>query len=175
MALEWQILEWIQGMRTPVGDVIMPLVTILGNAGILWIVLAVILLVSKTKRKSGQIVAVALCVNALLCNVLLKNLVARPRPCDIHTAVTLLIDRPADFSFPSGHTAISVAAVTALYLAGESRLWKPALVLTVFIAFSRMYLYVHFPSDILGGIAVGMIAGYVAWRLVEKAGKISKK
>ena len=89
------------------------------------------------------------------------------RPCEINTAVQLLVTRPHDFSFPSGHTAASFAAVGTLYFAGEKKLWKPALVLAVLIAFSRLYLYVHYPSDIIGGIVVGLMAGYAGKRIAD--------
>lgn len=72
-----------------------------------------------------------------------------------------------DYSFPSGHTAASFASVTALYLAGEKKLWKPALVLACLIAVSRLYLYVHYPTDVLGGMVFGILAGYVGYRLVK--------
>lgn len=168
METELQILDLIQKLRTPAGDVIMKLITILGNAGIVWILLAVLLLVRAKTRESGVMLALALALNALICNVVIKNIVARVRPCDVNTAISLLIDRPKDYSFPSGHTAISVAAVTALYFAGEKKMWKWALLLTVLIAFSRMYLYVHYPTDILGGILAGFTAGYASYRIVGK-------
>lgn len=168
MEIELQILDFIQRMRTPVGDVVMVLLTSLGNAGIIWIIFAVVLLAQKKTRKSGIMLALALGLNALLCNVMLKNIVARVRPCDVNPAIPLLIDRPKDFSFPSGHTAISVAAVTVLYFAGEKRMWPPALLLAVLIAFSRMYLYVHFPTDILGGVVAGFVAGYMSCRIMRK-------
>ena len=99
-------------------------------------------------------------VDIILCNGLLKHLFARIRPCEINTAAQLLIPEPADFSFPSEHTAASFAAVTALFLAGEKRLWKIALPVAMLIAFSRLYLYVHYPTDILGG----MVTGAPGWR-----------
>ena len=107
----------------------------------------------------------ALLADVLLCNVVIKNLVARTRPFDVNTAVQLLVAKPRDYSFPSGHTAASFASVTALYLAGEKKLWKIALVLAVLIAFSRLYLYVHYPTDVLGGIITGAIAGYIGYKL----------
>lgn len=81
---------------------------------------------------------------------------ARVRPCDLNPAVQLLIARPSDFSFPSGHTAAAFTSVFSLYRE-NNRLWKPVLVLAAVIAFSRMYLYVHFPTDVLGGVAVGWV------------------
>ena len=131
-------------MRTPILDTIMCVITKLGNAGIIWILLTVILLILP-----------------------LKPIVARTRPFDVNTSIQLLVARPHDYSFPSGHTAASFTAAMALYLAGENKMWKPALVLAVLIAFSRLYLYVHYPTDILGGIITGCIAAYIGYRVEE--------
>lgn len=158
--IELMTLDWIQNIRTPVGDAVMCFITKLGNAGMIWIVLAVILLLIPKTRKSGLVMMAALCIELVVCNGILKNLFARIRPCDVNTQIQLLIARPDDFSFPSGHTAASFAAVAALYFSGERKLWKPALILACLIAFSRLYLYVHYPTDILGGILVGIAAGY---------------
>lgn len=170
--IELEILNWIQNIRTPAGDVIMPFVSKLGNAGLIWIALAIILLVIPKTRKTGVILAIALCVDVILCNGILKNVFCRIRPCDINTAVQLLIPRPQDFSFPSGHTASAFAAVSGLYLAGEKTMWKPALILACLIAFSRMYLYVHYPTDIIGGIVTGIAAGYIGYIAAGRLAKI---
>ena len=114
----------------------------------------------------------ALLADLLLCNVLIKNLVARTRPFDVNTTVKLLVEKPRDYSFPSGHTAASFASVTALYLAKEKKLWKIALVLAVLIALSRLYLYVHYPTDIIGGVIFGSLSGYLGYKIV---GWIQKK
>lgn len=169
--MEISILDWIQSMRTPTGDAVIPIITKLGDAGIIWILLSVVLLIIPRTRKSGAILAAALCVDVVLCNGVLKNLFRRIRPCDVNMSIQLLIARPDDLSFPSGHTAASFAAVAALMLAGERKLWIPASVLAVFIAFSRLYLYVHYPTDILGGIAVGIFAGYAGNWIVKKSGE----
>lgn len=158
--MEIEILNAIQGLRTPIADHIMCAVTSLGNVGMIWILLAVVLLALPKTRKSGAIVIAALILDMIVCNGILKPLFSRVRPCDVNTAIQLLVPRPSDYSFLSGHTAASFAAATALFFAGEKKLWKPALVLAVLIAFSRLYLYVHYPTDILGGIAVGVICGY---------------
>lgn len=168
MGIELHILDAIQSIRTPIGDVLMPLISKLGDAGAIWILLAVILIIIPKTRKSGAILAAALLVDLILCNGLLKNLVRRVRPCDVNTSVQLLIARPHDFSFPSGHTAASFAAVAALFFAGEKKMWGPALVLAVLIAFSRMYLYVHYPTDILGGMIVGIVSGYIGYLIVDR-------
>ena len=109
----------------------------------------------------------ALILDMILCNGILKHVFARVRPCDVNTTIQLLVPRPSDYSFPSGHTAASFAAVAALFFAGQKKLWKPALVLAVLIAFSRLYLYVHYPTDILGGIIVGVLCGYIGARCVQ--------
>lgn len=167
MEIELGILNFIQSIRTPFGDAVMPLITSLGNSGIIWIVLACVLTAVPRTRRSGIVLAAALVWDVVLCNGILKNLFARIRPCDINTSIQLLIDRPRDFSFPSGHTAAAFAAVSALYFAKESRLWKTAFLLSCVIAFSRLYLYVHYPTDILGGVAVGIAAGYAGYKTVE--------
>ena len=88
-----------------------------------------------------MIILAALVVDLILCNGILKNLVGRTRPFDVNTSVSILINKPRDFSFPSGHTAVSFAAVAALFFSGEKKLWKISLVAAVLIAFSRLYLY----------------------------------
>lgn len=146
----------------------MVFITRLGDAGIIWIVLSIVLLLIPKTRKSGAVMVAALVVDVLLCNIVLKNLVARTRPYDVNTGVHLLVEKLHDYSFPSGHTAASFASVTALYLAGEKKLWKFALVLACLIAISRLYLYVHYPTDVFGGILFGVISGYLGYRKVLK-------
>lgn len=167
MEIEFRILDWIQSIRTPAGDVVMPFISSLSDAGMIWLLLTIILLLIPKTRKSGAILALALIFDVILCNVILKNMFARVRPFNVNTDISLLVTKPKDFSFPSGHTAVSFASVVALYLAGEKRLWKVALVLAVLTAFSRMYLYVHYPTDILGGIIVGIVAGFMGFFIVK--------
>lgn len=169
MNFELGILDALQTLHTPIGDLAFCFITKLGNAGFIWLVLAAVLLVRPKTRKSGVIVAAALVLDLIVCNGILKNVFARVRPCDVNSSVALLVARPTDYSFPSGHTASSFAAVAALYFAGEKKLWKPALVLAALIAFSRLYLYVHYPTDILGGIVVGIAAGFCGAKCVEMA------
>ncbi|MEI3494602.1 MAG: phosphatase PAP2 family protein [Blautia obeum] len=169
MGFELNILDWFQTLHTPVMDKLMTSVTKLGDAGIFWIILTLIFLIIPKMRKTGVTMAAALIVDLLLCNVLLKNLVARTRPYDVNTTVELLVAKLRDYSFPSGHTAASFASVTALYLSGERRIGlKPALVISCLIAVSRLYLYVHYPTDVLGGIIFGCLSGWLGYHIVRK-------
>lgn len=144
-------------------DVLMPVITRLGNGGMIWIALAIVLLITRKYRLAGAAMLLAVVADAVACNMILKPLVARIRPCNVNTAVQLLIARPADYSFPSGHTSVSFAAAFALYFS-RRKLWIPALVLAVLISFSRLYLYVHYPTDILAGAMIGIIMGYIGCR-----------
>ena len=137
----------------------MPIITKLGNGGMIWIALAIVLLITRRYRWAGVAMLLALALDVVVSNMILKPLVARIRPCDVNTTVQLLIARPTDYSFPSGHTAASFAATFALYFS-RKKLWIPALVLAVLISFSRLYLYVHYPTDILAGAMIGIIMGY---------------
>lgn len=153
----------------------MRFVTSLGNFSIAWVMLALVLILIPKTRKIGLVVMAAVILDSILCNVILKNIFVRPRPCDVNTAINLLIPRPLGYSFPSGHTSASFAAVSALYFSGERKIWKAALALAILIAFSRMYLYVHYPTDVLGGILVGIFCGYVGKACFDKICKMLKK
>ena len=111
--------------------------------------------------------AIALILDLLITNCLLKNLVARTRPYDVANFTDLIVKKPTDYSFPSGHTAASFAAVAALFMKKEKLLGGISCVIAVLIAFSRMYLYVHFPTDILGGIVVGIVSGVAAGLILK--------
>ena len=172
--MELQILDALQTIHNPVLDTLMCAITRLGDAGIFWILLCMVLLILPKTRKSGAILMAALLVDLVICNGILKPLVHRIRPFDVKTGIELLVKRPTDYSFPSGHTAASVASVMALYLAGEKKIWVPALVLAVLIAFSRLYLYVHYPTDVLGGMIIGIAAGAIGYWLVKKVQELIK-
>lgn len=159
MRTELDFLDFLQRLHSPVLDEVMCFITKLGNAGGVWIAFCAVLFVWPKTRRCSLAVGLALIFDALLCNIILKPAFCRVRPCDLNHAVTLLIPRPADFSFPSGHTAASFAVVSALFFWGEQKLALSSLVLAALMAFSRMYLYVHYPTDILGGILVGCITG----------------
>ena len=166
--LELAILNWIQvHLRCGFLDAVLPAISRTADHGELWIFLAFILLLVRGQRKYGAAVACGLVLDLVSCNMLLKPLVGRIRPFAVNTAVELLTKAPLDASFPSGHTAASFAAVFALKTAG-SPLWKPALAVAVVMAFSRLYLYVHWPSDVVGGALLGAFLGWAAGELMKR-------
>lgn len=172
--MEIDILNYIQTLRTPIGDVLMPFISSLGNGGFVWIVLDIALIIIPKTRKTGIVVAFAIILDVLLCNGLLKPLVARIRPCNVVKNINMLIPIPSDFSFPSGHTAVAFAVTSALYFC-KNKIWIPSALLSLLIAFSRMYLYVHYPSDILGGVVLGVLVGKLAYDLGIKLGEKRKE
>lgn len=156
-AAELAALDFIQqNFRSGFGDSLMVFMSTIGNAGILWIVAAVIMLCTKKYRRSGLILTAGLLLGLIFGNIILKNVIARPRPCWINDEVAIIIPRPSDFSFPSGHTLASFVSAFIL-LKTNRRIGFIALAAAILIAFSRMYLYVHFPTDILGGIALAFL------------------
>ena len=167
--IELAVLDWIQGhLRCGFLDVVLPAASWTCNHGELWILLALALLASKKYRRIGLSMGCALLLDLICCNLVLKPLVGRIRPFSINPGVELLIAPPADASFPSGHTAASFAAAAALWRASGSP-WAGggAVLLAAVIAYSRLYLYVHWPSDVLGGALLGTALGYLAPRLVQ--------
>lgn len=163
--LDFTVLYGIQDtLRCPFLDFLMPKITFLGNAGLIWILSALVLLLFPKYRRTGILVLIGLCAGVLIGNVLLKNLFARPRPCFLDSTVQLLIGMPKDYSFPSGHTLSSVIAATLLS-AADKRFALVAVPLALLIAFSRLYLFVHFPSDVLASVFLGVIIGVLVLKV----------
>jgi undecaprenyl-diphosphatase len=173
--IDFAILDFIQAqLRNGFGDVFFPAVSFIANRGIVWILLALILIIIPKTRKLGLTVALSLALEALLCNVIIKPLVARTRPFDINTAIELLIAKPRDFSFPSGHTGASFAVASALFFK-KSKLYIPTGILAILIAFSRLYLYVHYPSDVICGAILGILSGFIVCLLSKNNSRYRSK
>ena len=160
------ILDWIAShLWCPVLDAVMPVITALGDAGIFWMVLAVVLMLFKPTRRTGIGIGLALLMGLLLCNLTLKPLCQRPRPYDYQYEVfgkliPLIIEQQHDFSFPSGHTIASFEAAGVIVL--NNKKWGIAsLVLASLIAFSRLYLYVHYPTDVLASVVLGFALAFL--------------
>lgn len=164
---EVSILLWIQdNLRGPL-DSFWVFVTSLADKGWFWILLAVILLFFKKTRAVGVTALLALILNHVLTNMILKDLFGRPRPYTVNEELVTLIKHLSSYSFPSGHTSSSFAAAFALFFMVPKKYGIPALVLAAMIGFSRMYVGVHYPTDVLGGITVGFLSAVVAYYLVQ--------
>lgn len=165
--MDFKILYAIQSIRTPLLDSIMVTITnIPGNYGQMWVVLGIILLLFKKTRKCGMVIIASYLLVYGMGQYVLKDLIARPRPCHIDETIELLIKKPSSYSCPSTHSGWAFAAATSIYLHNK----KFGLITFIFsflVAFSRMYLFVHFPSDVLFGIALGILFAFVSFKLVH--------
>ncbi|MGN0648010.1 MAG: phosphatase PAP2 family protein [Oscillospiraceae bacterium] len=168
MAWEFDVLNWIQeNLRCGLLDTVMPIITFLGNGGWFWIALTLVGFIPQKTRKYAFISAFALICCLVFGNLILKPCIARIRPFDVQTGIQLLIEKPHDYSFPSGHTQASFATATAIFFK-DKRWGIGALVLAALIAFSRMYLYVHYPTDILAGVLFGVGYAIIGKLLVDR-------
>ena len=167
MAWEFEWLYALQDIHNPILDKIMVVVSTIGNAGIFWILVGLLLLIPKRYRKGGLQMLMAMALAFIVGNLILKNVIARERPCWIDPSVALLVASPSDYSFPSGHSMNGFAGAVSL-LCIDRRLGIPAVVLAAVIAFSRLYLFVHFPTDVLAGTAIGigaaLLVNYLCWK-----------
>ena len=163
MQWEFDVLYWFQSLHNPVLDQIEKVITKFGDGGIFWILLTVAIIFLVKDKRVGITCALALASEAVIVLVL-KNTVRRSRPIWLDPTVHMLVRIPKDYSFPSGHSAASFSVAVSIFLYNKK--WgTAAIILAILIALSRMYLFVHFPSDIAGGIFCGLFAAFVAVRL----------
>ncbi len=169
MMTEGSFLLFLQDyIRHPWLDVFFTFITKLGNAGWIWILAGILLLVCKRHRREGAAVLGALLIGFVITNLFLKNIVARPRPYTVLQGLEILISEPSDYSFPSGHTCSSVAAALTMLRMSDKRIGIAACILAVLIAFSRMYIGVHYPTDILAGAVIGVFAAFLSVWMMNK-------
>lgn len=178
MTVDLQILLFIQEHFTnPVFNVIMPFVSFIAENGVLWLAVAVLMLFFKKSRRFGVMVIIAVAAGFLIGELGMKNIVCRIRPCNEYPALhQMIVEAPTSFSFPSGHSCSSFAAATIIFFY-DKRFGVPALILAATIAFSRMYLFVHYPTDVLCGICLGIVMAvltYTVYKQLVKCGKLSK-
>ena len=163
------ILLWIQdslrsGFLTPIMNVI----THLGDKGILWILLTIALLIVRKTRKLGVLCAFSMLLGLCVTNLVIKNWVARVRPYELIDGLECLVGVQKDFSFPSGHTTNSIACAWVLFRRTPKKWGVPALVMAVLISLSRLYVGVHYPTDVIGGAIIGLICACLSLWLVPK-------
>ena len=169
------LLQIQQHLRTDMLTPLMKFVTFLGNGGWFWILCAVVLLAIPKTRKTGYAAVLSLIFGVIVTNLLLKNIVARPRPFAEIEALIPLIAKPTDFSFPSGHTTASFAVALVMLRMLPKKIGIPAVVLAALVAFSRLYLGVHYPTDVLVGFVVALVGSLLAvWIVRMKLGNVKR-
>lgn len=171
---ERDILLWIhQNLRFAALTPVMKLLSLLGDKGIFWIALTVVLLIFRRTRRVGIYCAASMVLTFLVVNCAIKPLVARIRPYDLFTEIQILVHAEHDFSFPSGHSANSFAVAWVLFRMTPKKYGVPAVVLAALIAFSRLYVGVHYPTDVLAGTAIAILLAelslYALRRLERRA------
>ena len=173
VSFDLPILDWIQAnLQCGFLDTVMPIITMFGDAGIFWMAWATLLLIFRKSRRTGLGMWFAMAMGLLVCNIILKPAVGRMRPYDFQwenfqVMINLLIDKETSLSFPSGHTIASFEACTVLLL-NSKLMGIPALILAILIAFSRMYLYVHYPTDVIFSVFAGILFGIIGNAIAKR-------
>ena len=161
--LDGNILLWIQEyIRQDWMEGFWKGITMLGDSGWFWIALSLLLMVPRQTRWIGITSLAAIVIGALITNVTLKNLVARTRPYEVVEGLVLLIEKQRDYSFPSGHTCASFAAAGVYWRMLPKKFGIPLVILAAMIAFSRLYVGVNYPTDVLAGLLIGLFAAWAA-------------
>ena len=171
-AFDFPILDWIhETLGCGFMDVIMPIITMFGDGGIFWILCAVVMLFFPKTRKCGLTMGMALLMGVVICNMIMKPIVGRPRPVDLLATKDIIlpfaVKEMHDFSFPSGHTIASFEASVAILMYNR-KLGIPAVILAILISFSRLYLYVHYPTDVLVSVVLGTLFAIIAYFALRK-------
>lgn len=174
---EAQIVLWIQEhLRVPILNGPISILTRLGDGGILWVVIALILIAIPKTRKVGVLCAGSMVIALIFVNVCLKPIIARVRPYDVpefSNLIKLLVPAEHDFSFPSGHSSNSFACAWVLFRLrnrenGFAKFGIAALVFAIMISLSRLYVGVHYPTDVIVGITAGILSAELAIAVLPK-------
>ncbi len=180
--LEWDAnaLLWIQeNLRNDVLTAVMKCITRLGDNGTIWIALAVLLMVLPKNRKAGVASAISLLLTLLVVNVGIKNIVARVRPYEAIEGLTRLVPPESSFSFPSGHAAHAFAVGVVVLIMLPKKAGIPLFSLSVLVSLSRMYVGVHYPTDVVCGAIIGtamaLISVFIVNEIIEKFNKRDEK
>lgn len=173
--MDINILYWIQSnINSNFLNPIMIFFTSLGNLGIIWIIISILLILSKKYRKIGLLTLAALIINTILGEGILKHIIERPRPFTTYPDLHIIISKPTSYSMPSGHTSASFAAAFMLaYYFKNIKVYIFSL--ASLIAFSRLYLLVHYPTDVLTGVLLGYISFLIVIKIYNKLEKKSKE
>ena len=179
--MDSDILLYIQEyLRNDLLTPFMVFLTHTGDYGILCIAVSFILILLRKTRCLGHVIAFSIAIESIITNLLLKNLIARTRPYEVIEELELLIGEQPDFSFPSGHAGVTFALAGAMLFAfmygvkgfeknkRNSLIVLLVLIYALLLAFSRLFVGVHYPTDVLGGMLIGLLSGLVGYWLEKK-------
>lgn len=169
--IEGDLLLWIQENLRGCMDAPVRFISMLGDHGLFWIFLTLLLFLFKKTRRAALASALSMLLTLLVVNILLKPLAARIRPYEVIEGLRYIVAKESEFSFPSGHSANSLACAWVLFRMCDKRIGVPALILALLIALSRLYVGVHYPTDVLAGVAIGMLLAEFAMRIAPRLAK----
>lgn len=168
MLWEANFLKSLQTIRSPFLDKVMEILSMLGDHGIFCICVGLLLLIFRKTRRTGVQALLAMALAYIVANLIIKNAVGRIRPYDAYAFLEPLVNKPHDSSFPSGHSVNVFACATAIFLE-HKKVGIVALILAALVAFSRLYNCVHFPTDVLAGIVIGILFAVLVHYLIFPA------
>ncbi len=173
---DWELrfLHFLQSIHNPVLDSIMLFFTNLGAKGSILSLLMLALAIFPKTRRIGIQIYLALFISILIVNCGMKPFIARCRPCWLEPGVKMLIELPQSHSFPSGHSSTFFAMATAVFLSNK-RFGIPTLAVASIVAFSRLYLFAHWPTDVMGGIFTGVLSGVLSFLIIDALINIFRK
>lgn len=174
--MELNILHALQSLHNPVLDRIMVTVfnTMVGSLGQLWVIVGIVLLVIPKTRKCGLAVVISYLISLLIGNEWLKDLIARPRPCAVDDTVQLIVKKPGSFSCPSVHTYLAFSSATAIFYYFK-KAGIGVYVFAALVGFSRMYFFVHYPTDVLFGAFLGVVTAVIVCVLCNAISSFIKR
>jgi len=177
LELDAKLLLIIQSLRLPILNEIVMFFTSLNNGGIIVIAIILLFLLVKKLRFIGMMMAVSLILEAVLNNLILKNLIGRTRPYEMIDGLMLLCKEATDFSFPSGHTGSAFAIAGVIWLLLPKKYGITAIVLSILMGLSRLYVGIHYPTDVVVGVFLGIFTSWLTVKIIfkEKCRNISVK
>ena len=168
---EGSILLFLQNyVRNPVLNALLIPFTLSNNAGISCILIVAVFIYFKSLRKAGILMGISLLLEFLLNNLIIKNLFARIRPYEVIDGLILLVGKAPDYSFPSGHTGSAFALAVVIFMVMDRKYGIIALILA-----SLIYVGIHYPSDVLGGVILGVVTSVIAVKCFPDSSRLMKK
>ena len=173
---EGSILLFLQNyVRNPVLNALLIPFTLSNNAGISCILIVAVFIYFKSLRKAGILMGISLLLEFLLNNLIIKNLFARIRPYEVIDGLILLVGKAPDYSFPSGHTGSAFALAVVIFMVMDRKYGIIALILASLMGFSRLYVGIHYPSDVLGGVILGVVTSIIVVKCFPDSSRLMKK